>query len=124
MLQDLLRWILIMAIVLFSFIISFRALSSCDAAAEDEMGHASLPLSLLGGMLTGDALGGICVLETPAGSTWGLGISILYLVLGRTPHHKPCASPRLLAASHFTYSASLPHLHMCSLHNALLPSPN
>ena len=124
MLQDLLRWILIMAIVLFSFIISFRALSSCDAAAEDEMGHASLPLSLLGGMLTGDALGGICVLETPAGSTWGLGISILYLVLGRTPRHKPRASPPLLAASHFTYSASLPHLHMCSLHNALLPSPN
>ena len=77
MLQDLFKWVLIMAIVLLSFILSFDALSSCN----DPGGPVALPLALLGGMLTGDALGDVCIFETPAGTTWGIGLSIFYLVL-------------------------------------------
>lgn len=52
-------------------------LSSCN----DPGGPVALPLALLGGMLTGDALGDVCIFETPAGTTWGIGLSIFYLVL-------------------------------------------
>ena len=79
--QDVLKWMLIMAIIIIAFIVSFTALSSCDAAIEDPDGTATLPMALLYSLLTGDALGAGCVLETPAGSTWGVGLSVFYLVL-------------------------------------------
>ena len=54
MLQDLLKWILIMAIIVFSFIVSFRTLFACAVdGSDDEHGHASLPLALFGALLTG-----------------------------------------------------------------------